>query len=105
LKIMSFTEAVAKLQKLYMRYDQVVSQLLTLQARLRELREAKKYLEKGVGRRVYREVAELVIEVTEEEARKYVEEEEELVRLRIRKLEEEKNKLLQDIRNYERILE
>ena len=102
---MSFTEAVAKLQKLHMRYDQVVSQLLTLQARLRELREARKYLEKGVARRVYREVAELVIEVTEDEARKYLEEEEELVRLRIRKLEEEKNKLLQDIRNYERILE
>ncbi len=101
---MSTTEAVVKLQKLYTQYNQVVSQLLALQTRLHELKEARRYLEKGIARKIYREIARLVIEVTKDEAEKYIEEEEELVKLRIKKLEEEKNKLLREIRGYEKIL-
>ncbi len=101
---MSAREAVLKLQQLYMEYNKVTRELVTLKSKLSEINEAKRYLEKNLARRIYREIASLVIEVTREEAEKYLSDEEDLVKLRIEKLEEERRRILEEIRRYEKIL-
>ncbi len=101
---MSTREAVLKLQQLYMEYDRVTRELVALKSKLSEISEAKRYLEKNITRRIYREIASLVIEVTREEAEKYLGDEEDLVKLRIEKLEEERRRITEEIRRYEKIL-
>ncbi len=100
----SIREAVLRLQELYYKYNQLVNELLILRSKLSEIREAKRILSNRVDRRIYREIGRLVIEVSREEALKYLEDEEEVTMIRIEKLEGERKKLLEEIRRLEKII-
>ena len=100
----SIRDAVLRLQELYYKYNQVTSELLALKSRLSEINEAKRVLEKNIDRRIYREIGRLIIEVSREEALRYLDEEEEVTRIRIEKLEGERKKLLDEIRRLEKII-
>ncbi len=100
----SIHDAVLRLQELYYKYNRVTSELLALKTRLSEINEAKRVLEKNIDRRIYREIGRLIIEVSREEALRYLDEEEELVRVRIEKLEGERKKLLDEIKRLEKII-
>jgi len=77
--------------------------LAEARARLAELRQAKEYLESLKPRRAYRIFADLVmVEVPVEEARRIVVEEEELLSMRVRKLEEEREKLARRLEELKR---
>ena len=97
-------EATIRLQELYYKYNRVVSELTVLRSRLSEIAEAKKVLEKRIERKIYREIGGLIIEVSREEALEYLNEEEEVVRVRLKKLEAEQRKLLEEIRRLEKII-
>ncbi len=97
-------DVVVRLQELYYKYNKLTSELLALKSRLSEMSEAKRILEKNIERRIYRELGGLIVEVTKEEALHYLSEEEELIRIRIEKLEAEQKKLLEEIRRLEKII-
>ncbi len=97
-------DVVVRLQELYYKYNKLTSELLALKSKLSEMSEAKRILEKNIERRIYRELGGLIVEVTREEALQYLNEEEELTRIRIEKLEVEQKKLLEKIRELERKL-
>ncbi len=100
----SIREAVIRLQELYYKYNQIASELMALRSKLSEIAEAKRILEKGVERRIYREIGRLVIEVSREEALEHLNEEEEVARIKLEKLEAEKKKLLEEIRRLEKLI-
>lgn len=96
--------AAAELQRLKYVYATLEKELIALKSRLAEVSEARRVLSKAVARRCFRFLGGLLIEVSEEEARKYLEEEEEALRLRINTLEEKREEVLGKIRELERSL-
>ena len=81
--------AVAELQELLRKRSLIERELRLLRLRLAELREARKVLESGRPRKVFRGVGGLLIEVSVEEALKYVKDEEEVLEVRVSSLERE----------------
>jgi len=96
--------AAAELQRLKYVYAVVERELIALRSKLAEVSEAKRVLGKGVARRYYRLLSNLLIEVSEEEVRKYLEEEEEILKHRINAAEKRRRELLERIRELERSL-
>ena len=97
-------KAAAELQRLRYVYAAVERELIALKSRLAEVSEAKRVLGKGVARKCFRFLGGLLIEVGEEEARKYLEEEEETLKLRIESAEKRRKEILEKIRELERSL-
>ncbi len=95
---------VARLQELIREYSLVRQEITAVRARLAELREARRVLEKASPKTVFRSIGGLLIEVPPEEARRYVEDEIEVLELRLRKLEEQEKKLLEAITELEKKL-
>jgi len=94
----------AELQRLKYVYVTLERELIALKSRLAEVSEAKRVLSKGVARKCFRFLGGLLIEVSEEEARKYLEEEEEALKLRIDATEKRRKEVLEKIRELERSL-
>lgn len=94
----------AELQKLRYVYATLERELIALKSRLAEVSEAKRVLSKGVARKCFRFLGGLLIEVSEEEARKYLEEEEETLKIRIEAAERRRKEILEKIRELERSL-
>ncbi len=81
--------AVAELQELLRKRSLIERELRLLKLRLAELREARRVLESGKPRKVFREVGGLLVEVSVEEALKYVRDKEEVLEVRVASLERE----------------
>ena len=85
--------------------DRLNSVITRLRSRLVELEEAKRVLEEGKPRRVYRIFGERVmVELSLEEARRFVEEEVEALKLQLKRLEEERERLSKELRELEKKL-
>jgi len=95
-------DALAELQKVRYLYLVTEKELRVLKVKLAEVGEARRVLSKGVHRRIYRALGNLLIEVSEEEARKYLEEEEEVLKLRVNALEKRRRELLSKIAELEK---
>jgi len=100
----SVAEVAAELQKLRYVHTTLERELVTLKSRLAEVSEARRVLSAGIARRCFRFLGGLLIEVSKEEAMKYLEEEEEALKIRIDTLEKERTKTLEKIRELERNL-
>jgi chaperonin cofactor prefoldin len=76
-----------------------------LRTRLAELEEAKRLLESSMSRRVYRMFGDrIMVELSLDEARRYIEDEMESIGLQLKRLEEEREKLVKELRELERKL-
>lgn len=100
----SVAEVAAELQRLKYVHTTLERELIALKSRLAEVSEARRVLSAGIARRCFRFLGGLLIEVSKEEAMKYLEEEEETLRIRINTLEKERTKTLRKIRELERSL-
>ena len=92
---------VVKLQHLYYELRKVNEELIVLRSRLAELREAKRLLKEVNPSRIFREVGGLIIEVDLASAIRYVEEEAEIIELRINQLEKKRRELAEEIKRLE----
>ena len=93
-------EKLLEAQRLMEELRVVEAALREAEARLGELREARKLLEKyGRGRSVYRSVGGLMVEVPYEDALKMVEEEAELLEARVSSLKRQREELQARLRS------
>jgi len=95
---------IARLQQLIHEYQLIRNELAALRARIAELRSAKRILEEKRPRTVFRSIGPMLIEVTLEDALRYLEDELEIAELRLKKLEEQEKKLTEAIRELEKKL-
>ncbi len=79
-------------------YSGLRRELTLLLSEKTELEEARKLIEKSSPRRIYRFLGPLAVEITREEAEKYINERLELIEIRIKKIEERMKTLREELK-------
>ena len=92
-------EKTVEAQRLLEQLRLIDAAIREAEARLRELEEAARVLEKMAGRgRVYRSVGNLMIEIGFEDAKRYVEDEKEILEARLQRLRREREQIEKRLR-------
>ncbi len=98
-------DMITRIYELRSRLSRIAETLNELRGVEAELREALRALDVFKPKRVYRIFGgRVMIEIPPEEARRVIEEELELIKVRASKLEEEQSKLLKELRELEKRL-
>ncbi len=103
--VLHLSRELLRLQELMANIDRLDALITRMRSRLVELEEARRLLSETKPRRVYRIFGNRVmVELSMDEARRFVEEDIEATRIQLKKLEEERERLIRELRELEKKL-